>query len=169
ELTFANTLILGTLLVCIVAFAIEVLQGYRGNQKVFSRVQAIAHTLMLFTGVYLGAILLIYAIPVAAYVAAGAYHLTLGFFSFDWVEGFFSMLFMGHVLFLLLTVLMIILFGFSISLFVAMPLAITHLYINSGKKIIQAFAQQYGNKRALQIGVTVVASWLIVFNIFNQQ
>ncbi|MEO1466227.1 MAG: PEP-CTERM sorting domain-containing protein, partial [Cyanobacteria bacterium J06633_1] len=38
ELTFANTLILGTLLVCIVAFAIEVLQGYRGNQKVFSRV-----------------------------------------------------------------------------------------------------------------------------------
>jgi len=169
ELTFANTLILGTLLVCIVAFAIEVLQGYRGNQKVFSRVQAIAHTLMLFTGVYLGAILLIYAIPVAAYVAAGAYHLTLGFFSFNWVEGFFSTLLMGHVWFLLLTVSMIILFGFSVSLFVAMPLAITHLYINSGKKIIQAFAQQYGNKRAIQIGVTVVASWLIVFNIFNQQ
>ncbi len=169
ELTFANTLILGTLLVCIVAFAIEVLQGYRANQKVFSQVQAIAHTLMLFTGVYLGAILLIYAIPVAAYVAAGAYHLTLGFFSFNWVEGFFSTLLMGHVWFLLLTVSMIILFGFSVSLFVAMPLAITHLYINSGKKIIQAFAQQHGNKRAIQIGVTVVASWLIVFNIFNQQ
>jgi len=169
ELTFANTLILGTLLVCIVAFAIEVLQGYRANQKVFSQVQAIAHTLMLFTGVYLGAILLIYAIPVAAYVAVWAYHLTLGFFSFDWVKGFLDVLLMGHVWFLLLTVSMIILFGFSISLFVAMPLAITHLYINSGKKIIQAFAQQYGNKRALQIGVTVVASWLIVFNIFNQQ
>ncbi|MEM6613953.1 MAG: TIGR02921 family PEP-CTERM protein, partial [Cyanobacteria bacterium P01_C01_bin.72] len=169
ELTFANTLILGTLLVCIVAFAIEVLQGYRHNQKVFSWVQMIAHTLMLFTGIYLGTILLFYAVPVAVYVAVGAYHLILGFFSFNWVEEFFSVLLVGHVWFLLLTILMTILFGFSVSLFVAMPLTITHLYINSGKKIIKAFAQQYSNKKALQIGITVVATWLIVFNIFNQQ
>lgn len=169
ELTFANTLILGTLLVCIVAFAIEVLQGYQANRKVFSWVQMIAHTLMLFTGVYLGAILFFYAIPAAGYILVGAYYFILGFFSFQWVGGFFTALFLGHVWFLLLFILVMVLFFFSITLFVGMPLAITHLYINSGKKTIQAFAQQYGKNRAMLVGIAVVGTWLITFNLFNQQ
>ena len=168
ELTFANTLILGTLLVCIVAFAIEVLQGFRANQKVFSWVQMITHTLMLFTGIYLGTVLLFYAIPVAVYVVVGAYHLIIGFFSFRWVEVFFSALFVGHVWFML-SILFMLLFGFSLTLFVGMPFVITNLYINSGKKIIQAFAQHHSKKRAIQVGAGVVGSWLIMFNLFNQQ
>ena len=171
ELTFASTLILGTLLVCIVAFAIEVLQGYQANRKVFSWLQMITHTLMLFTGVYLGTVLLFYAIPVAAYVIVGAYHLTVGFFSFNWVEGFWRNLSYGGGIFWGLTVfgLFSILFGFSSVLFVGMPFVLTNLLINSGKRIIQAFAHQYSKSRAIQVGVVVVGTWLILFNVFNQQ
>jgi putative PEP-CTERM system integral membrane protein len=176
ELTFANTLILGTMLVCIAAFAIEVLRGYRGNQKVFSWVQAIAHTLMLFTGVYLGTVLLFYAIPVAVYVIERAYYLAVEFFSFNWVEGFWSSLTyiyifnVGHWLwYSTIGLSLMLLFGFSASLFVGMPFVITNLYINSGKKILQAFTQQHGKIRTIQVGTVVVVTWLMIFNIFNQQ
>ena len=170
ELTWASSLILGTLLVCIVAFAIEVLQGYQANCKVFSWVQMVTHTLMLFTGVYLGAVLLFYTLPVAAYIVAGAYQLMVAFFSLGWVEGLWESLVNGSWLILSFWgLLLMILFGFSTTLFVGMPFAITHLYINSGKKIFQAFAQQHTKRKAIQVGIAVVGTWLIMFNVFNQQ
>ncbi|MBW4537343.1 MAG: TIGR02921 family PEP-CTERM protein [Pleurocapsa minor HA4230-MV1] len=170
ELTFANTFILGTLLVCIVAFAIEVLQGYRGNLKIFSWVQMITHTLMLFTGIYLGTILLFYALPVAAYILMGVCGLAIAFFSFNWVEGFWHSLTSGSWLwFSIAGIFSLVMFSFSSALFVGMPFAITNLYLNSGKKIIQAFAQQHSKQKAIQVGVAVVATWLIIFNISNQQ
>ena len=162
ELTPASTLILGTLLVCIVAFAIEVLQGYRANRKVFFWLQMIAHTLMLFSGVYLGAVLLFYALPVAVYVLEDAYQLIIGFFSFNWdVNSLFWFSTIG--------LLFALLFSFSSVLFVGMPFVLTNLLINSGKKVIQAFARQYSRRRAIQVGVAVVGTWLILFNVFNRQ
>ena len=170
ELTFASTLILGTLLVCIVAFAIEVLQGYRANQKVFSWVQAIAHTLMLFTGIYLGAVLIFYAIPVAGYILAGLYHFAIAFFSFGWVNEFWQTInAFIWILFSPISILFILLSVFSLSLFIVMPFVLTNFYLNSGKKIIRAFSQQYGTKTALLLGVSVVGSWLIMFNLSNRQ
>ena len=170
EFTLASTLVLGTLLVCIVAFAIEVLQGYQADRKVFSWVQTIAHTLMLFTGVYLGAILLFYAIPVAIYIVEELYHFAIAFFSFDWIEDFWQTIFLYvWMLFSPLSILFLLLLGFSVTLFVGMPVAITNLYINSGRKIIKAFSQQHSKSKAMQVGVAVVATWLIMFNIFNQQ
>ena len=168
ELTPASTLVLGTLLVCIVAFAIEVLQGYRANRRVFSWLQTIAHTLMLFSGVYLGSVLLFYALPVAAYVLEGAYQLIVGFFSFNWVEGFWRVL-NYDASFILFSGLYAVLFGFSSALFVGMPFVLTNLLINSGKKVVQAFARQYGRQRAIQVGVAVISTWLILFNVFNRQ
>ena len=168
ELTPASTLVLGTLLVCIVAFAIEVLQGYQTNRRVFSWLQTIAHTLMLFSGVYLGSVLLFYALPVAAYVLEGAYQLIVGFFSFNWVEGFWRVL-NYDASFILFSGLYAVLFGFSSALFVGMPFVLTNLLINSGKKVVQAFARQYGRQRAIQVGVAVISTWLILFNVFNRQ
>jgi len=171
ELTFGSTLVLGTLLVCIVAFAIEVLQGYRANRQVFSWLQMITHTLMLFTGVYLGTVLLFYALPVAIYLLIGAAHLAREFFAFGWIEGFWREITYsgGFLWFLIVFGLYSVLFGFSAVLFVGMPFVLTNLFINSGKKIIQAFAQQHGKSRAIQVSVAVVATWLILFNLFNQQ
>ena len=170
ELTFASTLILGTLLVCTVAFAIEVLQGYQAERKVFSWVQMIAHTLMLFTGIYLGTVLLFYAIPVAGYTLIGLYNFAIAFFAFDWVSEFWQILsiFMMMV-FSPLSILFTLLLCFSITLFVGMPFVVTNLYINSGQKIIRAFSQQHSKQKALQVGIAVVATWLIMFNVFNQQ
>lgn len=171
ELTPATSLILGTLLISIVAFAIEVLQGYQANRPVFSWLQMIAHTLMLFTGVYLGTVLLLYAIPVAAYVLLGVYHFIIVFFSFNWVTNLLQSLSYGGVIFWFLTIfsLFSLLFAFSAVLFVVMPLVLTNLLVNSGKKIIRAFAQQHSQTRAMQVGAAVVATWLILFNFFNQQ
>ena len=165
EFTFGSTLVLGTLLVCIVAFAIEILQGYQADKKVFSWVQMIAHTLMLFTGVYLGAVLLFYAIPVAVYLVVGVFSFIVWFLSFSWIEA----LGRGLIFFSTFGLLFFVLFCFSITLFVGMPVAITNLYINSGKKIIQAFTQQHSKSKAILVGIAVVGTWLIMFNVFNQQ
>jgi len=171
ELTLASTLILGTLLVCIVAFAVEVLQGYRANRKVFSVLQMIAHTLMLFMGAYLGLVLLFYALPVAAWILYGIFGLAIAFLNFGWVEGLWQSITNGDILIFLhpFSMLFILLFGFTITLFVGMPLVITSLYIDSGKKIFKAFAQQNTKKKAYQVGAAVIAIWLLAFNLFNQQ
>ncbi|MEL6929556.1 MAG: TIGR02921 family PEP-CTERM protein, partial [Cyanobacteria bacterium J06600_6] len=170
ELTFASTLILGTLLVCVVAFATEVLRGYQAEKPVFSWVQMITHTLMLFTGIYLGTVLLFYAIPVAGYLLAGLYHFAIAFLSFGWVSNFWQTITASMwIVFSPLSILFMLLVGFSITLFVGLPFVLTNLYINSGQKIIRAFSQQHSKQKAMQVGVAVVATWLIMFNVFNQQ
>jgi len=175
ELTLASSLMLGTLLICIVAFAVEVLQGYRDNRKVFSILQMIAHTLMLFMGAYIGVVLLFYVLPVAVWILSGIFSLAIAFFSFGWVEGFWQSLtngtFLGSlfVLFHPLSILFILLFGFTTTLFVGMPFVLTNLYLDSGKKIFKAFAQQHTKKKAYQVSTAVIAVWLLAFNLFNQQ
>ena len=47
EFTSVSTLVLGTLLVCILAFAAEVVWGYNSNRQPVAWLQVIAHTLML--------------------------------------------------------------------------------------------------------------------------
>ena len=168
ELTFASTLILGTLLVCVVAFAVEVLGGYQAEKKIFSWVQMITHTLMLFTGIYLGTVVLFYAIPVAGYILAGLYNFAIAFLSFGWINSSGST-YEYWYFFSFWSLLFLVLFCFSITLFVGMPFVLTNLYINSGKKIVLAFSQQHSKQRALQVSVAVVATWLIMFNLFNQQ
>ncbi len=66
ELTEASTLILGTILISIVAFFLEMLHGYSNINTLISWLQMFAHTLMLLTGLYVGVLLLFYAVPVAA-------------------------------------------------------------------------------------------------------
>lgn len=168
ELTLASILILGTLITCIIAFGIEVFQGYHANDRVFARLQAIAHTLILFMGVYVGIVFSFYVIPVGAYVIKGAYHLVIEFFSFNWIEMLQyelsyggSYLFYGGLFFLL--------FGFSSTLFVAMPFVFTHLYVNSGQKILRAFARQHGKQRAMTVCFAVIGTWLLLFGVFTRQ
>ena len=168
EFTLASSLILGTLLVCTVAFAIEVLQGYQADRKIFSWVQMITHTLMLFTGIYLGTVLLLYAIPVAGYILTGIYNFAIAFFSFNWIDSSGSA-YNHWYFFSIWSLLFLMLFCFSITLFVGMPFVLTNLYINSGNKVVRAFSQQHSKKKAIQVGVAVVGTWLIMFNIFNQQ
>ena len=171
ELTLASALVLGTLFICIAAFTVELFAGYQYNNKAFNWLQMIAHTLMLFMGIYLGTVLLFYAIPVAASIIGWIGSFIIWFFSFQWLAGFWEALTHGGSLlwFSFWGSLFLLLFGFTATLFLGMPFAVTSLYVNSGQRVLRVFAQQYGKTRAIFGGVTVVSLWIILLFSFNQQ
>lgn len=171
ELTLASILVLSTLLICIIAFAIEILENYTEKPKIFIWLQMIAHTLLLFMGVYLGAVLLFYAIPVGVSIVIGISDFIYWIFSFEWIEEFWEIITNPSYFFIgaFWGILFLILFGFSATLFVGMPFVIIGLYVNSGLKVLRDFAKQHGKAITLSNGVTVISLWLILLSSFNQQ
>lgn len=157
ELTLASALVLGTLFICISAFTVELFAGYQYGKKLSSWIQMIAHTLLLFMGVYLGIVLLFYAIPAAVTIIGGIGATIIWFFSFTWL---------GDSIWIFL---FLVLLGFTSTLFLAMPFAVTSLYVNSGQKVLRAFTQEYGKVKAIFTSVTVVSLWIILLFSFNQQ
>lgn len=81
ELTPASALILGTVVVCMVSFYLEVLYGYAKRHQAIAWLQMSAHSLMPGVGVYVGLLLLFYAAPAAVI-------LLFQFFQFQWVREF---------------------------------------------------------------------------------
>ncbi|NEO33898.1 MAG: hypothetical protein F6K36_26485 [Symploca sp. SIO3C6] len=79
ELTPASTLMPGKVIVCTIAFLIELLRGYNRGNQILAGLQLIAHSLMLLTGIYIGLLLLFYAVPFAAF-------LLQEFLKFYWLE-----------------------------------------------------------------------------------
>ncbi len=175
ELTLASSLVLGTLFICISAFTVELFAGYKYNNKLSNWLQMIAHALMLFIGVYLGVVLLFYAIPAAASIIGWIGSFIIWFFSFQWVEGFVdgfweALTYGGYLWwFSFWGILFSILFGFTATLFVGMPFAVTSLYVNSGQRVLRCFAQQHGKNKTIFGGLTVVSLWIILLFSFNQQ
>ena len=58
ELTPASTQILGTVVVCVATFFLELLYGYATRHRPRAWLQMLAHSLMLLVGLYLGAVLM---------------------------------------------------------------------------------------------------------------
>ncbi|MGL5066022.1 MAG: TIGR02921 family PEP-CTERM protein, partial [Microcoleus sp.] len=188
ELTGASSLVVGTIVLCIAAFLVEMLYGYLGTteldrpksnsqnasntqpfvkqligEKQQAWLQLGCHSLMLLVGVWTAALLLFYAVPVALYTV-------VGFLSFAWVQPIWDILKYGQFLTVAWwLVLSLVLFGFSCSLFVAMPSLFGFLYIQSGRKILRSFSSQYGKNAAIFGSVGVIATWLAVFAILQQQ
>lgn len=180
ELTLASTLVLGTLLLCIFAYGAEVLDVFKDYQhhKLFSGLQIIVHALILLMGLYGGLVLLFYVVPAACSLIVGIIAVTivgiksfiLWFFAFKWIAEFWHNLIHGRFIFWTLWgFLATVFFGFTSTLFLGMPFAIIALYVNSGRRVFQAFAQQYSQKLATIAVVAVISSWLIVLHSFNQQ
>jgi len=161
ELTQASTLILATILVSIMAFALELLYGYANRNRLASWLQMFAHTLMLLTGLYVGILLLFYAVPVSVM-------LVREFFSFYWLQGIISELTYapGYVFTLLLSLFVLAL---TTTLFVFMPSAMASLYVHSGQRILRIFAFQHGHQRTFQGVVAVITAWMVLFVSFQQQ
>ena len=161
ELTQASTLILGTILVSIIAFALEMLCGYVQRSPLVSWLQLFAHSLMLLTGLYVGILLLFYAVPVSVI-------LLREFLSFYWLDGIIYELNYGiqSIFSTVLYWLIIVLTG---TLFVFMPSAMASLYVHSGQRILRIFAFQYGHKCTFQGAVAVINAWMILFVSFQQQ
>jgi putative PEP-CTERM system integral membrane protein len=160
EFTPTSALMLGTLAICIVAFYLEVMYGYAERHRAIAWLQMIVHSLMPGIGIYVGVLLLFYAVPTAAFLA-------IAFFKFQWVGYFWEMWSWNGwrwwypVAFLL--------FWFSTILFIFMPSILASYYIQSGHRILSAFASQYGRTRAVVCSVAVVTAWALVCISFSVQ
>ncbi len=170
ELTPASGQIVGTILLCIAAFALELLMGYAGAQpnlpplrrQVLSGLQLIGHSLMLLVGLYAGVLLLFYALP-------AGWALSKAFLSLDWLRSLWDLLRFNPWTLFGWGLLFFILFACSATLFVAMPLVLAALYIRSGGQILRAVAAQFGPVRTLALSVGVVALWAAAFLALQQQ
>jgi putative PEP-CTERM system integral membrane protein len=163
ELTPASTQILLSVGICISAFAMEMLYGYVNNKRSLAWLQMLAHSLMLFFGVYAGAILCFYAFPVAVWSIKE-------FLKFEWaVSLWYGLIHYPSLVIFGWIPSSLLLFGMTCSLFIAMPLFVTYLYSVSGISILRAFAAQYGQKKALAgfLGVSI-ATLTLFFSFQNQ-
>ena len=157
ELTPASHLILGSLFVCICAFLIELISGYNQHLKSIAWFQAIAHSLMLLFGLYLGTVLLFHSLPVAAYFLEGV-------FSFKWLSWDWLWILIHPV-----SLLFVILFCLSATIFICMPYVVAGLYFNSAQRVLRSFSSQFGRIRAEQVILSVITIWIILFVAFGQQ
>lgn len=164
ELTAASSLILGTFIVCIAAFALNLLYGYGYAQRnaKLAWLQMSCHSLMLLMGLYVGTLLLFYAVPTAVATVQG-------FFSFQWVWALGDILRSDPVMVLWWVPISFLLFGFSATLFLAMPSALATFYIYSGYRILRDFASEYGRNRTILGSVAVTTAWMVLFFSFQNQ
>lgn len=172
ELTPASVLLLGTAIACTIAFAGELLFGYLGKLsdgnkrfkfiKNLSWVQIPLHGLMLFIGLYVGLLLLFYALPVAA-------ALVEEFLRFDWVRDLWRSL-TYHFFSSLWTIpTFSFLFVLSVTLFIAMPSVFAVLYIHSGQRILRTAIAHRGKTLTLSIVLGILTTWTSIFLTFSQQ
>lgn len=162
ELTPASNLILGTVLLSILAFSIELLRGYAERQRIFAWLQMVVHSLMLVIGIYVGQLLLFYAIPAAA-------ALIVEFLKFEWLGYLWEMVTNDLLSGFWWIPLYFLLFCFSATIFIAMPSVLTALYIHSGYRILRDFASQYGKNPALVGAIASITAWIIIFVSFSIQ
>ncbi|QLE54475.1 TIGR02921 family PEP-CTERM protein [Nostoc sp. TCL26-01] len=164
ELTPASSQILMTIGVCIAAFTGELFWGYASRRKnALQWVQMLAHTLMLLFGIYAGAILLFYALPIVVF-------LLQEFIKFQWLSFLWYVLkntfFFGGFWILLIW---FVLSTFSATLFIFMPSALSAMYVSSGVRILRNFASEHGKKRTLAGASAVVIAFAVSFLSLQQQ
>lgn len=162
ELTAASIFMLGTLLLCVAAFSLELLFGYARRRQSLAWVQLVTHAAIFLMGLYVSALLMFYVIPVGAFLLEE-------FFRFSWLESLWWELTHYHIGWAIQSLWFMFIFAFTSTLFLFMPFAVASLYLHSGQKIIRAFAAQRGMKRAAA-GVTgAVVAWGLIFSSFHQQ
>lgn len=168
ELNPASTQIISTIILCVLAFSVELFYGYAGRRgntvrhRTLAWVQLICHSLMLLVGVYVGVLLLFYAMPTAGV-------LVREFCKFEWLKVLGGILISNALIFAWWGFLFFLLFCVTSTLFVFMPSALASLYIQSGRRILLAFASQYGRTRALLGSGAAITAAVLVFISLQQQ
>ncbi len=152
ELTVASGFTLGLGMVAIAMFGLELLSGYAAYRPRLAIMQMISHSVILLVGLYAGALLLLYTLPLLFLVG---WELLTGFFSFRWLEELGLLL---HPISLL--------FGFlgvaSLLVFFSMPYALVNFYLRAWARIRTAFGKQYSDQKSWAVtGITVAACGLL--------
>ena len=162
EMTSASNLIVGTALLAMAAFGLELFYGYAKGDRKLAGLQLAIHSLMLLMGLYLGALILFYVVPLTVW-------LTTSLINLDWIGAIIDIFRYDSWNAIWLVPFLFLFWGFSPTLFIAMPSALATFHIYSGYKIIQQFAQQYGRKWAVFGSGFVVTAWIVLFLAFQQQ
>jgi putative PEP-CTERM system integral membrane protein len=109
---------------------------------------------MLIGGLYVGILLLFFAVPVAI-------NLIKGFFELYWLRELRWIL-DDSLIEIFWSIIGYSLIVFSVTLFVFMPSALASLYVYTSVKSFKQSAQQLSHKRALQVGIATVTAWVIL-------
>jgi putative PEP-CTERM system integral membrane protein len=169
ELTPASTQILGTIALCIFAFALELLSGYAARRPVLAWFQMLSHSLMLIVGVYLGVLLTLYTVPAFCITVFALCIFLYNFFQFEWLQYLGDLLTTQRLDITLMGGGILLLFGLSATLFFIMPFAMVNLFTRSWMRIAAAFGAQYGQRRAIASTAGVAIAWFLVFMSLQQQ
>ncbi|ESA35927.1 pep-cterm family integral membrane protein [Leptolyngbya sp. Heron Island J] len=143
ETTPASAHILLTVLAAIAIFAIETLAGYAAYRPRLAWVQMIGHSLMLVTGLYAGALLLLYTVPALCVMVYGT---ITGLLNFDWgvfLQDIGRMF--RYPQQIIIGLFFIVLWGLSAVVLVSMPYVMVNFYLRSWHRIRRAFAKQHGH------------------------
>ncbi|OLP16529.1 exosortase [Leptolyngbya sp. 'hensonii'] len=162
EVTPASAQVLWTVLACIVIFLLELFYGYRAEQPRLGRLQLIGHSLMLWVGLFAGALFAFYAIPLG-------WVLLQAFFKFEWLGALFSMFISRPLETLWWLPLSVVLFFFTATLFVIMPFALSTFYVQSWRRVMLASLEHQGRLQTWIGTVAPAAVWMILFWMLQQQ
>jgi putative PEP-CTERM system integral membrane protein len=169
EMTSASLLILSTGFLCMVAFFGDILierQRLTASEPpqyhpILSYLRVMISPLMFLTGLYVGTLLLFFAIPLAA-------NIIIGFFQFHWLRDFRWFL-SYNLQDMFWTIVSFSLVTFSVTLFLFMPSALASLYIHSSWQTFQQLTAQLSRKHLLQVGIATVTAWVILLVSVQQQ
>jgi putative PEP-CTERM system integral membrane protein len=169
ELTSASSQILSTVLFCIGAFAVELLCGFAARKRTLAWLQLASHSLMLIVGVYVGALLTFYAVPALCVSLFAVFTWIIQFFQLEWIPILWDVLTQNPLRTIWWIPVFLFLFGFSCSLFFAMPFVMTNFYLRSWWRVAAAFGDRYGSSKAVAGTAGVAIAWLLIFTSLQQQ
>lgn len=159
ELTMASGFTLGLGVVAIAMFGLELLSGYAAYRPQLAMVQMIGHSIILLVGLYAGALLLLYTLPL---LAVTGQELLIGFFTFRRLEGIGLLL---HPISLLFSFLGIS----SLLIFFSMPYALVNFYLRAWARIRTAFGKQHSEQKSWVVtGITIAISGLLFIGLQAQ-
>ncbi|MEB3216541.1 MAG: TIGR02921 family PEP-CTERM protein [Nostocales cyanobacterium 94392] len=164
EMTPASIYITATAALSMTAFFIDLIWSYHNHRpKNLQWMQMLASSLMLLFGIYAGALLLFYALPLAVVIVQE-------FLKFQWLSAIWDSFTRDFFTYGLWYVpFLSLLFIFSVFLLVIMPSVMSGMYIYSGQKIIKQFAGRYGKKRAFTGSGAVLTTAIFLFITLQQQ
>ena len=173
ELTPASTLIVSAGVVAIATLALELTFGYAVHKKGLAWFQMITHTIVLIMGLYVAAVLLFYTVPILC-------EFLYAFFQCEWLgtliddirwswrnyqaDGIIGPIwfFISGAFNALLAVGIFALFGFGVTLFIAMPYAMVNMFVRSWGRVLQAFGRQFSWRQGWIITGNTVALFSVL-------
>ena len=176
DLAPTSLLIVSTVTICILAFCLETLSGYASCRRWLAWVQVLVHSLLPGVGIYLGLLLLFYALPFAIDFARYFFVLPLQILGEGLLLDPATSIWLLPIFFLLFVLGVVLTIAFSTVVFcftagpiLAMPFALAGFYWRSGCRVLRSFAAQYGRIRMGQGAIAVTSTWIILCIAFSLQ